>query len=113
MKTNPVPRLLVLTLVLPVLALAQDSGPLDQPVAPPEEPVVTQDYQRSPDAPQVVITSGEDATFYEYRVNGELQEIKVVPRVGPPYYLVPAEGGGWIREDRSQTLIPSWVIFRW
>lgn len=110
-------------------ALAQDQEPeipdqqrqpppqerelLDQKVEPPEEPVVVSDYQPDPDEPQVVITAGEDATFYEYRVNGELREIKVVPDVGPPYYLVPAEGGGWIRQDETELLVPSWVIFRW
>lgn len=50
--------------------------------------------------------------FYEYRVNGQLMEIKVVPNVGPEYYLVPS-GGGWIQDTESDLLIPSWVIFRW
>lgn len=79
----------------------------------PREPVVVSDYQPDPLEPQIIIRSGEDAIFYEYRVNGELVEIKVVPSVGLEYYLVPAEGGGWIREDQPQILIPSWVIFRW
>jgi len=62
---------------------------------------------------EVVIRHGEDKTFYEYRVNGILKEIKVVPKQGPAYYLVPRDGGGWIREDKSQMLVPSWIIFRW
>lgn len=98
--------LLVLALSLPLASSAQE-------VEQPDEPVVTSDYQPSPTEPQVVITSGEDATFYEYRVNGELKEIKVVPNRGPAYYLVPAEGGGWIQEEKSQILIPSWIIFSW
>lgn len=63
--------------------------------------------------PQIVIRYEKESTFYEYRVNGVLTEIKVVPKVGPAYYLVPADGGGWIREEKSQLLVPSWVIFRW
>ncbi len=63
--------------------------------------------------PQITIRHDDDKTLYEYRINGVLTEIKVVPKVGPAYYLVPAEGGGWIREDKSQLLVPSWVIFRW
>ncbi|CAN0584114.1 unnamed protein product, partial [Ectocarpus sp. 12 AP-2014] len=55
----------------------------------------------------------DNEVFYEYRVNGQLVEIKVVPEVGPEYYLVPADGGGWIREDQTDMLVPSWVIFRW
>lgn len=66
-----------------------------------------------PNEPKITIRSGEDKTFYEYRVNGVLKEIKVVPTNGPTYYLVADDGGGWIREDKSQLLVPSWVIFRW
>jgi hypothetical protein len=66
-----------------------------------------------PNEPKITIKHGKDKTFYEYRVNGLLKEIKVVPSVGPEYYLVSADGGGWIREEKSQLLVPSWVIFRW
>ena len=62
---------------------------------------------------EVVIRHGDNQTFYEYRVNGILKEIKVVPKHGPAYYLVPSDGGGWIRQDKSQMLVPSWIIFRW
>lgn len=79
----------------------------------PREPVVVSDYQPDPLEPQIIIRSGEDSTIYEYRVNGELVEIKVVPSIGLEYYLVPADGGGWIRQDEPQILVPSWVIFRW
>jgi len=66
-----------------------------------------------PVEPQIVIQHEEDKTLYEHSVNGVITEIKVVPDVGPVYYLVPDDGGGWIREDRSQTLIPKWVLFEW
>lgn len=101
--------------LLPVLVLGDERPGEEAPVEvrTPDEPVVMSDYQPSPEAPQIVIRPGDKKIFYEYRVNGQLVEIKVVPSVGPEYYLVPADGGGWIREDQSQTLIPSWVIFRW
>ena len=86
-------------------------------------PAKASDYQASQvqganpaagaNGPEVVIRHGEDKTFYEYRVNGVLKEIKVVPSIGKPYYLVPADGGGWIEQDKSQLLVPSWVIFKW
>ncbi len=66
-----------------------------------------------PVEPQITIRREAKETFYEYRVNGILKEIKVVPEVGPTYYLVPQDGNAWIREDRSQMLVPSWVIFKW
>jgi len=62
---------------------------------------------------EITIRDGEDKTFYEHRVNGVLTEIKVVPAVGSEYYLVPADGGGWIREERSSVLVPKWVLFEW
>mgnify|MGYP000155493727 FL=1 len=66
-----------------------------------------------PVEPQITIRHEEEKTFYEYRVNGILKEIKVEPAIGPVYYLVPADGNAWIREDRSQVLVPSWVLFKW
>lgn len=94
--------------------MAQDEGALDTaPVVTPQEPVVISDYQPPSDGAEIVIRPGDDEVFYEYRVNGQLMEIKVVPSVGPEYYLVPADGGGWIREGETDLLVPSWVIFRW
>ncbi|HTN33808.1 MAG TPA: DUF2782 domain-containing protein [Marinobacter sp.] len=95
-------------------ALAQSSGALDAtPVETPAEPVVISDYQPANGGPEIVIRPGKKEVFYEYRINGQLMEIKVVPEIGPEYYLVPADGGGWIREADSEMLVPSWVLFRW
>jgi hypothetical protein len=63
--------------------------------------------------PEITITHDGENTYYEYSINGQLREIKVVPKVGKPYYLVPADGSKFIRVDESQLLIPKWVIFRW
>ncbi len=93
--------------------LAQENVDDSDVVQTPREPLVVSDYQPSSDGPQVVIRPGENEVFYEYRVNGQLMEIKVVPEVGPEYYLVPADGGGWIRENETDMLVPSWIIFSW
>lgn len=64
--------------------------------------------------PDVRIYHQDETTYYEYRINGELREIKVVPAVGKPYYLVPSEGHGeMVRFEESTLLIPKWIIFRW
>ncbi|MCP5162375.1 MAG: DUF2782 domain-containing protein [Hahellaceae bacterium] len=76
-------------------------------------PVLHAEEEGANGEPQITIRHDNEKTFYEYRINGVLTEIKVVPKVGPVYYLVPADGGGWIQEDKSQLLVPSWVIFRW
>ena len=46
------------------------------------------------DEPQVTIVRGEKETVYEYRVNGELRAMRVVPDNAPAYYLVDADGDG-------------------
>lgn len=63
----------------------------------------------------VTIRNDGDNTYYEFRVNGEISEIKVVPKKGPEYYLVPSdkEDGDFVRKDNPNIRVPSWVIFRW
>lgn len=74
---------------------------------------LAQDPAYNDEEPEIVIRKGiEGEVYYDYRVNGEVVEIKVVPTIGKPYYLVPKDGG-YIKQDRSQLLIPSWVLFRW
>lgn len=63
--------------------------------------------------PDIRISYKEDKTYYEYRIGGQLKEIKVVPAVGKPYYLVPSDDGSFARFDESSLLLPKWVIFRW
>ncbi|MCV6588486.1 MAG: DUF2782 domain-containing protein [Marinobacterium sp.] len=66
------------------------------------------------DEPVVTIRHGDDKTYYEYHVAGELKEIKVVPRSGSPYYLIPVLGSEkFIRTAESQLLVPKWILFRW
>ena len=62
--------------------------------------------------PDVTIIVGEARTVYEFRQNGELRMVKIVPKWGKPYYLVPRDGTtGFGNLERAETLLPSWVIF--
>ena len=65
------------------------------------------------EGPDVTIIAEPDRTVYEYRQNGVLRMIRVVPEVGPPYFLVPADptrGDGDLQ--RADRLLPSWTILR-
>lgn len=61
--------------------------------------------------PDVTIVVGEQRTVYEYRQAGELRMIKIVPKHGKPYYLVPRDSTrGFGDLDKADMLIPSWKI---
>ena len=63
--------------------------------------------------PQVTIKSKDGETVEEARVNGRLVWIKVTPRHGRPYFLVPDGGGNvYIRRDSLDTglKVPLWVL---
>jgi hypothetical protein len=61
--------------------------------------------------PDVTVVSGEKRTVYEYRQNGQLRMIKVVPKHGPPYFLVPRdETRGFGDLERADMLIARWTI---
>ena len=59
----------------------------------------------------IEIIEGEDRIIYEYRNNGVLLMIKIVPKVGRPYYMVPADGSAHYQSlDHKKKLYPQWVI---
>lgn len=63
--------------------------------------------------PDVTMIETEERVVYEYRQNGYLRMIKIVPRRGKPYYLVPrdpSKGLGTIEE--ADVLLPQWEIVR-
>ena len=70
--------------------------------------VQAQDVRRGPD---VVIIAGQDKVVYEFRQNGELRMVRVVPKWGKPYYLVPRDNTkGFGNLERSDMLLPQWII---
>jgi hypothetical protein len=61
--------------------------------------------------PDVVIIAGEDRVIYEFRQNGQLRMVRIVPKWGKPYYLVPRDNTkGFGDLERSDMLLPQWVI---
>ena len=61
--------------------------------------------------PDVTIVVGEERTVYEYRQAGELRMIKIVPKHGKAYYLVPRDDTrGFGNLEQADMLIPRWTI---
>ncbi len=61
--------------------------------------------------PDIVIIAEEERTIFEFRQGGELRMVRIVPRFGKPYYLVPRDQTkGFGNLERADMLLPSWVI---
>ncbi len=59
----------------------------------------------------VTIIEGRERTIYEYRQNGVLRMIQVVPAVGRPYYLTPADPTrGYGNLEQADMLLPKWIL---
>lgn len=104
-----------------VLAPPLDSAPLpptlDESAAPPQsvEPPPSSVPTGAESSDEVTIVDRTQARFEEFRRHGHLYKIKVIPRVGPAYYLIDEEGQGiWHRHDALDNNLqtPRWVIFR-
>ena len=67
---------------------------------------------RAQQGPDVVIIAEDDKMIYEFRQNGQLRMIRVVPNFGKPYYLVPRDP---TQDDgdlqRVDALVASWVLW--
>ena len=68
------------------------------------------------DEPQVTTIRKDSETVEEVRVGGELRYVRVTPRRGRPYYLVPSGNGQTFnRMDSlgSGLSVPMWMLFSW
>ncbi len=67
--------------------------------------------------PEVNIIRRDDAVVHEYRMNGQLYMIKIIPVVGPPYFLIDTTGDGSLNMRRNELdpglVVPSWMILKW
>ena len=78
------------------------------PEPPPLPPGNTEDTYLEP---EITIVVDKQTVQYEYRINGRLYMIKVVPPKGKPYYLIDPDGTGqWRRSFTSDFVPPQWVI---
>lgn len=61
--------------------------------------------------PDVVLIESKQRSIQEYRQNGKLTMIKVVPKKGKPYYMVPEDPTKHFGDlERAERLVPKWKI---
>ena len=59
----------------------------------------------------ITVVQGTDRTVYEFRQNGELRAIRVVPKVGKAYTLAPADPTkGYGNLERADRWLPQWIL---
>jgi len=99
--------ILLLTLLLSGLAVA--ASPSDRP---PELAPVPDGPPGPDDAPAVIVKPSGQGQVEEYRAHGKLYMLKVIPKIGKPYYLIDPSGAG--RFERMETLPglqpPMWTV---
>ena len=99
-------------------AVAGQSAPPPPPLpaestAVPSPPPFAADPELEP---QVTIIRRDTETVEEVRIGGELKFVRVTPRHGRTYYLVPdSNGQQFIRRDSLDTAlkVPMWVLLSW
>ena len=61
-----------------------------------------------------IIDQSELGQVFEFRQNGVLMMIKVIPDRGKPYYMVPADGSPHYQDlSEVKHLYPNWVLLEW
>ena len=96
------------------------ADPPDEPAPPPPPirdplPPKVQDPDEQIE-PQVTIRREDDQIIEEYAIGGQVYMIRVVPAVGPPYYLIDTTGDGNFdsRHEHMEPVRPAhWKIFEW
>jgi len=91
-----------------------------QPVPePPPAPSQLQSGEAIPlGEPQITIFQRGTDLIREYRLNGHLYAVKIIPEGGAPYYLVDTDGDGYMEgrffdDLNSRIIAPQWVLHRW
>jgi len=108
--------LLLLAALLPLPAVAADPPVKgDVPAPPPiRQGGGTVEGPEGSLEPEVTITTRGTEIHEEYRANGQLYLVKVIPKRGKPYYLVyDARGRAQRTEHEPSTVVPQWVIKSW
>lgn len=110
-------RLLLSGVLIALPAFAVDDRPPNLEAVPeaPEPPLPVQSGEEM--EPDITIVRRGKSTVQEYRRAGKLYMIKVVPDIGPAYYMVDSDGDGHVDVrgsdmDRGSN-INMWKILEW
>jgi len=107
--------LIISSLLLPVISMAEQSTEPAPIPEPPELPMPVQDGEVL--EPDITIIRKGKKTIQEFRKNGQLYMIRIKPAVGPAYYLIDTDGDGNMdvrQSDLDKGLqINQWKLLEW
>lgn len=100
------------------LILAITIGAAAAEEAPPQlEPLPEPEVGEEALQPEVIIRKRGENVIEEYRVGGRIYMIKVIPPIGPPYYLIDTDGDSIMDMKRSDleegVRVHQWRILEW
>lgn len=98
-------------LALAGAAVAADEGQaLEAPPPPPQL------QSGEPLEPEVTIRRTTNETIYEYRRNGALVLVRVLPKYGPPYHFIDINGDGSLEYRPGEPVrdnVNQWLLLQW
>jgi hypothetical protein len=109
MKKIPLP----LSLMLAATATWAQQTPTPM-IEPPPPPAPIQSGEAL--EPEINIIKTEKGTIQQYRLDGRVYMVKVIPLVGAPYYLLDTDADGELdsQTDSIKNIsVPQWVLFSW
>lgn len=119
MTTNFIKTLGLISMLASSSVLAQRPDNLQPIPEPPPAPEQLQSGEAIPlGEPQITIIQRGNDLIREYRLNGHLYAVKIIPKRGAPYYLIDADGDGYMEgqffdNNNARILAPQWVLHRW
>lgn len=108
--------LVILSFILVVNnSFAEQSQELAPVPEPPDLPLPVKSGETI--EPDITIIRKGKKTIQEFRKDGQLYMVKIVPAIGPSYYLIDTDGDGNMDVKRSDldegTKIHQWKLLQW
>ncbi len=112
MKKMTVMYCLLSALLLSSAAVsAADDDIADATPEVPEMPLPVEDGEVM--EADITISREGDKIIHEYKVNGKIYKIKVVPAIGPAYYFIDPDGDGEMEEVTESDVVNGMKVNQW
>lgn len=109
------PLLAISLIFISTISLAEQDQSFSAAPEPPELPMPVQSGEEL--EPDITIIRKGKKTIQEFRKNGQLYMVKIIPAIGPAYYLIDTDGDGTLdvkgNDMDKGTQINQWKILEW